>query len=108
MTTMYKWLAGVIAVLAVVGIIYGKGRLDQKHALELSSVRTELATAQIVIAKEKEARLLDNEAAKAANLRLNELNSSISGLHAYVDALEDANSQCLSGADTDRLRTLWK
>lgn len=108
MTTMYKWLAGVIAVLSIVGIIYGKGRLDAKHTADLALVRAELSEATKTIKSEKEARAADTEAAKVAYLRLNQLNSSISGLHTYVDALEDANSQCLSAADTDRLRTLWK
>jgi hypothetical protein len=108
MTTVYKWLATLLAVLAVVGIIYGKGRLDSAHKAELAAVQEQLVKAEILRKAEAAARAADTELAQAQAARLSQLNSDISGLNAYVDALQDADRECLSGADTDKLRQLWR
>jgi uncharacterized membrane-anchored protein YhcB (DUF1043 family) len=108
MTTVYKWIATCIALLAIVGIIYGKGRLDSQHAAELADVQAQLTAVQTQVLTEKEARISDAKLAKADADRLSKLNSDIDGLNAYVDALQDADRECLSGADTERLRQLWQ
>ena len=108
MTFFLKWVAPLIAILVVVGLIYGKGSLDSKHAADLQTVKDQLSAAQDTIALEKNARILDATAAAEAQERLYKLNTNIDGLNAYVDALQDANRQCLSGADSDRLRQLWR
>jgi hypothetical protein len=108
MTTVYKWIATCIALLAIVGIIYGKGRLDSKHAAELSVVKEQLALSETLRKTEQAAYTADTEEARKAHERLTELNSDIDGLNAYVDALQDADRECLSGADTERLRQLWR
>jgi outer membrane murein-binding lipoprotein Lpp len=108
MTTVYKWLATLLAVLAVVGIIYGKGRLDSAHKAELASVTDQLTEAKQLRSLEQAARSADNGLAKAQATRLYQLSSDIDGLNAYVDALQDADRECLTGADTDKLRQLWQ
>ncbi|MBY5581850.1 hypothetical protein [Rhizobium leguminosarum] len=108
MTTVYKWLASLLAVLAVVGIIYGKGRLDSAHKAELASVKSELLEVKALRKLEQDARAADAALAKTQAKRLTHLSSEITGLNAYVDALQDADRECLSGADTDKLRQLWQ
>ena len=108
MAFFMKWIAPILAVLAVVGIIYGKGRLDSKHAAELTTVKDQLATSEYLRKSEQAARVAD--AAKAAQdaAKVTQLNTQIDGLNAYVDALQDADRECLSGADNDKLRELWR
>ncbi|MBY5849785.1 hypothetical protein HFN51_04335 [Rhizobium leguminosarum] len=108
MTTVYKWLATLLAVLAVVGVIYGKGRLDSKHATELSAVKDQLATSELLRETERRARIADADLAATQAAKLAILSSNIDGLNAYVDALQDADRECLTGADTDKLRQLWQ
>jgi hypothetical protein len=108
MPMVYKWLAGIVAVLAIVGLIHGKGQLDARHAKEIETLKDDLRTAEMVLSKEKLARQLDTANAAAAQERLRELNSRITSLTEYTDALEDRNRECLSGADTERLRDLWR
>jgi hypothetical protein len=108
MTPVYKWLASLLAVLAVVGIIYGKGRLDSAHKAELAEVTSQLAEVTQLRKLEKSAYAADALLAKAQADKLVHLNSELTGLNAYVDALQDADRECLSGADTDKLRQLWQ
>lgn len=107
MSVIYKWIAAILAVLAVVGLIYAKGQLDAKHEADLSAVRQELSSAKAQIEKERVARVADARLAKEAAQKAAELRAKISNLQEYADALEDANAQCLSSADTKRLRDLW-
>lgn len=108
MSKLYGWLAGLLAVLAVVGVIYGKGQLDARHASEVSRLKVDLATAQVVIAKERQARQQDAILAAEASKRQAALSNKIDELNSYVDTLEDRDVQCLSGPDVERLRDLWK
>jgi hypothetical protein len=103
-----KWIAPLLAVLAIVGIIYGKGSLDSKHAAELKTVTDQLAIAQDTIALEKAVRAKDTVIAQANAVFLTDLNTNIDGLNSYAKALPDADRECLSGADTDKLRALWR
>lgn len=103
-----RYIAPVLAVLTVVGIIYGKGRLDANHANEVKDLRDNLAVVQKNLALEKQARAKDTIAAKEAAKVLGTLNKKIEGLNTYVDKLEDANRVCLTSPDTDQLRQLWK
>jgi adenylate kinase len=108
MTTVYKWLATLLAVLAVVGIIYGKGRLDSAHKAELAVVQDKLAQVELYRKLETQSRAADTVLAQTQAARLSQLNTDIDGLNAYVDALQDADRECLTGADTDKLRQLWR
>lgn len=103
-----KWVAPILIVLAVVGVIYGKGRLDAKHAAEVANLKRDLATATHVIELEREAREADAALASAQAVRLRELSAKSDAIQEYADALEDARRECLSGADSDRLRDLWR
>jgi hypothetical protein len=107
-TFVIKWLAPVLIVLALVGGIYAKGRIDSKHAAEIASIRDELATAELVIASDKAKRVSDANLAKEQAEKLWELKAHAQSIQEYADALEDAGRECLSGADNDRLRDLWK
>jgi len=108
MTTVYKWIATCIALLAIVGIIYGKGRLDSKHASELAIVQAQLVQAETLRLAEQSARAADAKAAIQDNLFLTDLNTKIDGLNSYAEALPDADRECLDGPDTERLRQLWR
>lgn len=105
---IYKWLAWLLAILAVVGVIYGKGRLDSHYSNKIDKLQSELATAKEAIETERNARAVDAINAAASRQRLDALESKSKDLEAYVDQLEDANAVCLSGADTERLRGLWE
>ena len=103
-----KWVAPILIVLAVVGGIYAKGRIDARHAAEVASIKRDLATAENVIQLEREARTADAALAHAQAQRINTLTAKSDAIQEYADALEDARRECLSGADSDRLRDLWK
>ncbi|TCR92584.1 hypothetical protein [Rhizobium sp. BK376] len=103
-----KWIAPVIAVLAVVGVIYGKGRLDSKHAAETADLKDQLQLSETLRASEQKAYDADAVQAKANADKLTTLNSNIDGLNAYVATLKDAGRECLSGADNDKLHQLWR
>ena len=109
MTTTFflKWIAPLIAILVVAGLIYGKGSLDSKHAAALATIKDQLELSESLRKSEQAAYAADATIAKANADKLATLNSNIVGLNAYVDALQDADRECLSGADTDKLRQLW-
>ncbi|MDW9532262.1 hypothetical protein [Sinorhizobium meliloti] len=107
MTKLYSWLAGLLAILAVVGVIYGKGRVDAKHANEVRQLKENIELAQRIIDVEREARKADAVLATEAAKRQSALKLKITGLESYVETLQDRDSQCLSGPDVDRLRDLW-
>lgn len=104
---LYGWIAGLVAVLAIIGVIYGKGRLDASHAASVASLQNDLKVSQEVVKREHEARTQDAILATEAAKRQTALKIKIDGLESYVDTLEDRDRQCLSGPDVDRLRDLW-
>ncbi len=104
---LYGWLAGLVAVLAVVGVIYGKGRLDAAHKSEMAGLRHDLTVAQETLDKEKNAREQDAILATEQSKRQAALTLKINGLETYVASLQDGNRECLDARDTDRLRDLW-
>ncbi|RVP50018.1 hypothetical protein [Sinorhizobium medicae] len=104
---LYGWLAGLLAILAVIGVVYGKGRLDAKHANEVRQLKENVELAQRIIDVERDARKADAILATEAAKRQSSLKLKITGLESYVETLQDRDSQCLSGPDVDRLRDLW-
>lgn len=104
---IYRWLAAALVLLTVVGVIYGKGRLDASHKASLADLTFQLKVASHVAARERDARAVDLINYSAAEARLSVLDHEISELTTYANQLEDADRECLSGADTDRLRLLW-
>ncbi|MEY9719279.1 uncharacterized protein (DUF608 family) [Sinorhizobium fredii] len=107
MPKLYSWLAGLLAILAVVGVIYGKGRLDAKHANEVRQLKENVELAQGIIDVERDARKADAILATEAAKRQSSLQLKITGLESYVETLQDRDRECLSGADVERLRDLW-
>lgn len=107
MSVIYKWIAAIVAVLVVLGLFFAQGYSVAKDKAELRTTQLELSQLYHDIAKEREARVADARLAQEAEARATELRAKISSLQEYTDALEDANAQCLSGADTKRLRDLW-
>ncbi|TPI67593.1 hypothetical protein FJ420_01925 [Mesorhizobium sp. B3-1-3] len=57
---------------------------------------------------EQDARQQDAILATEAAKRQVALTTKIDELNQYVDTLQDRDSVCLSGTDTERLRDLWK
>ncbi|MBD9511917.1 hypothetical protein IB265_34780 [Ensifer sp. ENS10] len=103
-----KWVVPVLLLLTVMGGAYAKARIDAKHAAEVAQIRRDLAVAELVIASEKAAREADAVLAGAQALKMRELSAKSDAIQEYADALEDARRECLSGADSERLRDLWR
>lgn len=108
MAKLYGWLAGLLAVFAVVGVIYGKGRLDAKHTNEVRQLTETIELAQKMLDTERDARRSDAVLAAEQARQRAALTLQIDGLNEYVETLEDRNRECLSGADVERLRNLWR
>ncbi|MER9628892.1 hypothetical protein [Mesorhizobium sp. M0296] len=98
----------MLAVLALVGVIYGKGRLDAKHAIEISQLNETIELTNAALDKERTARQSDAIIAAENAKRQAALQTKIGELNQYVETLEDADRECLSGADVERLRDLWR
>lgn len=89
-------------------MIYGKGRLDSKHAAEMALLQGNLRVAEMNLKNEQDARQQDAILATEAAKHRAALTNKIDELNQYVDTLQDRDSVCLSGTDTERLRDLWK
>lgn len=100
----YLLAAAVVAGLAGVGLIYAKGRLDAAHAAQLRDLQEDIKRADQRAEAERLARLADNQQAALDAAQQEALEAQIVELQ---DGLEDATRECLTGADTDRLRKLW-
>ncbi|MDX0455494.1 hypothetical protein GOC72_18740 [Sinorhizobium medicae] len=107
LSKLYGWLAGLAVILAVIGVIYGKGRLDASHAASVRQLTENIELAQRIIDTERNARNADAVLATEAAKRQAALNLKITGLESYVDTLQDRDRECLAGADVDELRNLW-
>lgn len=106
--TLLRWIAPVVIVLAVVYAIYDRGRTNAEHAAEMTEVKRKLALSQTLAATERQRRENDARLAAEQARRMLELEAAANGLQVYADALEDANNECLSGDDTDKLRDFWR
>lgn len=91
---------GVVA-LAIIGGAYMKGRAD----CGVAQLRAEISELKADIAKRQEIARNDAERARQARLTLTEQDRRIKEL---LNDLEDGDSVCLSGDDTDGLRSLWR
>ncbi|MER8591839.1 hypothetical protein NKH33_09585 [Mesorhizobium sp. M1182] len=104
---VYGWLAGLAALLILIGVIYGKGRIDANHKQELAQLTETLELTKSTLATEKVARQNDTILATEAAKRQNVLKLKIGNLNDYVETLEVTGAVCLDGTDTERLRDLW-
>lgn len=108
MNQLYTFVTvAVLLALSLLGACT-VGKVEAQHKAELASVTSELNATKDQIKKEREARVADARLAQEAEARATELRAKISNLEEYADALADAGRECLSGADTERLRDLWK
>lgn len=103
---IYAYLAGVLVVLAVVGAIYAKGRLDAGHAAQLADLQKRITQLQATAEQERKARVLDTIQAKLDADDMADLAKRITELNDYAESLGAA--ACFDDTDTERLRTLWR
>jgi hypothetical protein len=107
-TFVIKWLAPILIVLALVGGGYLKGKADADRSAEISQLTDAFLDMKTKRDIEMAARVADANLAKEQGKKLRELKAQAQSIQEYADALEDAGRECLSGADNDRLRDLWK
>lgn len=96
------------AALALVGFgsgLYMKGRSDAFHKVEVAQLRVDKAALEARIALTNQ--LIKADAAQAAK-DATELEEWQGQANDLLIKLEDAERVCLSGNDTDGLRSLWK
>jgi hypothetical protein len=95
---------GIVAALALGGLaLYAKGRIDQRHAVELQTLKTQIKVLEDERAREEAARKAD-----AAQAKTDREEADLAGLHAQEseDALTDRDRACFDTPDADRLRRL--
>lgn len=100
-------LAGV-ALLALVGFgsgLYMKGRSDAFHKVEVAQLRVDKAALEARIELTNKLVKADAEQSAKDQAALEHYEGFTNEL---LNKLEDAERVCLSGADTDSLRSLWK
>lgn len=105
---LWRLLAGGAIILAVVGVIYGKGRLDQAHKADMAALRAELTAEREIRERHQIASAKYAEAYTRSQARLTEFNKLNMELESYVETLESADRVCLDPADTGQLRKLWQ
>jgi len=101
------WLiiGAVAAALTFTGIVYGKGYAAAKHAVEVANLQAQTKYLRETLAQRQEAYAhLAEETAKDAAVIM-DLNERVEKATAE---LEDAERQCLTEKDTDKLKELWK
>jgi hypothetical protein len=93
---------GIVAALALGGLaLYAKGRIDQRHAVELQTLKTQIKVLEDERAREEAARKAD-----AAQAKTDREEADLAELHAQEleDALTDRDRQCFDAGDADGLR----
>lgn len=98
----------VLLALAAITAAAASGYTRAMERAEAAQAKKQLAAALETIKVTKEAYAQDAKALINSKVREAELDAQISELSEYVSDLEDANHECLSGADTDQLRKLWR
>lgn len=105
---LYIYGAIALLLLAGIGTIYAKGRMDAAHKAEVEELKGSLKHAIETADRERKARLADAILATENAKRKAALETKIGELDAYVESLEDRDRVCLDGRDTERLRDLWE
>lgn len=101
---LYAYLLLTALFLAGAGGLYLKGRMDSRHAAEVSDLKQELAEANEAAERERSARLQD--AIMATEQAKREAAFDLQ-TEKVTNELTDRDRECLSGADIDSLRSLW-
>ena len=97
----YLYLAAFMALLAAVGAIYAKGRIDARHAVELQTLRTQIKTMEEERAREEAALKMD--AIQAKEDREDKALEDLANQE-LIDELTDRARVCFDAGDADRLR----
>lgn len=101
-------LALALLALSITGVaLYQAGKTEANQKNTITTLTENLRVANAITLRNQKALEGDQKAATAEALKATELGSKVAELHAYSQALADANRECLSGADVDRLRNLW-
>ena len=107
-----SWLVYVLALGAVVGAIYAKGRIDAAHVAEIAALKLELDQEREANRKLKEyiARLEkaakeDAEERAKDDAEITDLKTRLTEL---VETVSDPDRECFSADDIDRLLGGWK
>jgi len=95
----------VMALLSLGTGLYVKGRMDASHKIEVAQLRADKAALEARI--ELTNKLVKANAVQAAKDQeaLDQLEGTANEL---LNKLEDAERLCLTGTDTDGVRSLWK
>lgn len=104
MTPRLYLALGIVAALIVGGLsLYAKGRIDARHAVEVSTLRAQIKVFEEERAREEAARKADTAQAKTDREE-----ADLQKLHAQEleDALTDRNRSCFDAPDADGLRKL--
>lgn len=104
MTPRLYLALGIVAALIVGSLsLYAKGRIDARHAAEVSTLRTQIRVLEEERAREEAARKAD-----AAQAKTDREEADLQKLHAQEleDALSDRSRACFDPADADGLRNL--
>jgi cell division protein FtsL len=93
-----------VLILAAVGVVYTKGRIDAKNKAEVAALTKQrdalthsIKVAEAVTKADKAQAAKDAAALSAYEDKVNEL----------IAGTEDARTECLSSRDTGRLQQLW-
>lgn len=108
MSRIYVWIIAVLCVILAGFVGFNRYQINKVHKAEIASLQHELKETRTSIEKERKARVADTRLAHEAAQKAAKLNTEIKSLEEYINTLEDANRECLSGADVERLRQLWK
>ncbi len=103
LSKLYLWGAVALALLTGVGVIYAKGRLDARHAVELRTLKDNIKTLEAAAERERLARVADTMQAKVDREEEEGQEATIKELQ---DALQDRTRECFASPDADGLRDL--
>lgn len=92
-----------LLVLAVLSLLLVNSRLASKASI----AEREVVELRLSIERNEEVRNADALMFQAQSATIATLDKKIMELKAYVADLSDRDAECLSPADTERLRSLW-
>jgi hypothetical protein len=100
----YLYLAAVLAILAAVGGIYAKGRLDANHAAQLAALQQQVAKLHAQAKADAAAAKLDTIQAK---LDAEDLYAAAQRTQDLMDKLNAPDTVCFDDHDAGLVRDLW-
>ncbi|ESX98701.1 hypothetical protein [Mesorhizobium sp. LNJC405B00] len=98
-----------LLALSITGVaLYQKGKSEARQEAAIISLKEDLAASERARELADAALKADQQKAAQDAIAYTELSKRKAALNDYADSLADGLHQCLSGADVDRLRDLWK